>query len=118
MSARLRSLMSFVVEMIQLLLQFCCKFTNLQIRSLTYDTYDFMLVAAAQVASHQRSPVGIDVLQISIYLQIVNMAEKSLRGSSSLPLARVKTIMKSSPEVSNIGQDSLFLIAKSAVSEC
>ena len=31
----------------------------------------------------------------------------------TLPLARVKTIMKSSPDVSNISQESLFLIAKS-----
>ena len=47
------------------------------------------------------------------------MAEKSPKGSTgcSLPLSRVKTIMKSSPEVSNIGQDSLFMIAKSAVSK-
>eukprot|EP00088_Acartia_fossae_P016204 TRINITY_DN1905_c0_g1_i1.p1 TRINITY_DN1905_c0_g1~~TRINITY_DN1905_c0_g1_i1.p1 ORF type:complete len:128 (-),score=43.44 TRINITY_DN1905_c0_g1_i1:297-680(-) len=29
-----------------------------------------------------------------------------------LPMARVKTIMKSSPEVENIGQESLFLITK------
>ena len=31
----------------------------------------------------------------------------------TLPLARVRTIMKSSPDVSNISQESLFLIAKS-----
>ncbi|XP_013404135.1 chromatin accessibility complex protein 1-like [Lingula anatina] len=30
----------------------------------------------------------------------------------SLPLSRIKTIMKSSPDVSNISQDCLFLIAK------
>merc|ERR1712098_607513 len=29
-----------------------------------------------------------------------------------LPLARVKTIMKSSPDVENIGQENLFLITK------
>ena len=29
-----------------------------------------------------------------------------------LPLARVKTIMKSSPDVENIGQESLFVITK------
>jgi len=29
-----------------------------------------------------------------------------------LPLARVKTIMKSSPDVENIGQESLFMITK------
>jgi len=29
-----------------------------------------------------------------------------------LPMARVKTIMKSSPEVENINQESLFLITK------
>lgn len=30
----------------------------------------------------------------------------------TLPMSRVKTIMKSSPDVSNISQESLFLIAK------
>ncbi|KAF4527827.1 hypothetical protein B566_EDAN016311 [Ephemera danica] len=29
-----------------------------------------------------------------------------------LPIARIKTIMKSSPDVETIGQDSLFLITK------
>lgn len=32
-----------------------------------------------------------------------------------LPISRIRTIMKSSPDVENIGQDSLFLIAKAAV---
>ena len=42
--------------------------------------------------------------------------EKELEIDSqvvTLPLARVRTIMKSSPDVSNISQESLFLIAKS-----
>jgi len=40
------------------------------------------------------------------------MADKSGAGTCALPIARIKTIMKSSPDVGNIGQDSLFLIAK------
>ena len=32
-----------------------------------------------------------------------------------LPLARVRTIMKSSPDVENIGQESLFLITKVSI---
>ena len=54
----------------------------------------------------------------SFWKQLIAMAEnRSPKGQVSLPLSRVKTIMKSSPEVSNIGQDSLLLIAKSAVSQ-
>ncbi|KAK2181828.1 hypothetical protein NP493_380g02058 [Ridgeia piscesae] len=41
------------------------------------------------------------------------MADKERAGSCVLPISRIKTIMKSSPEVSNIGQESLFLITKS-----
>lgn len=33
-----------------------------------------------------------------------------------LPISRVKTIMKSSPQVEAIGQDCLFLVAKATVS--
>lgn len=33
----------------------------------------------------------------------------------NLPLARVKTIMKSSPDVDTVGQDGLFLVAKATV---
>ena len=44
------------------------------------------------------------------------MAEKQRKlGSCILPLARVKTIMKSSPDVCNISQEALFLITKSTV---
>ena len=43
------------------------------------------------------------------------MADKERAGSCVLPISRIKTIMKSSPEVSNIGQESLFLITKSTV---
>jgi chromatin accessibility complex protein 1 len=32
-----------------------------------------------------------------------------------LPISRVKTIMKSSPQVEAIGQDCLFLVAKATV---
>merc|ERR1712080_74547 len=34
------------------------------------------------------------------------------RGGANLPLARVKTIMKSSPEVETVTQESLFLITR------
>jgi len=36
-------------------------------------------------------------------------------GTLQLPISRIKTIMKSSPEVSAIGTESLFLIAKATV---
>ncbi|XP_045181200.1 chromatin accessibility complex protein 1-like [Mercenaria mercenaria] len=34
------------------------------------------------------------------------------RGKCELPLSRVRTIMKSSPDVNNINQEALFLAAK------
>ncbi|XP_064652838.1 chromatin accessibility complex protein 1-like [Lineus longissimus] len=40
------------------------------------------------------------------------MADKSNKAPILLPLSRIKTIMKSSPDVSNIGNESLMLIAK------
>lgn len=40
------------------------------------------------------------------------MAENKNIGICQLPISRIKTIMKSSPDVSSIGQESLFLIAK------
>jgi len=50
---------------------------------------------------------------------VVNMSTTPSSASSPLrskdvllPLARVRTIMKSSPDVENIGQESLFLITK------
>ena len=39
----------------------------------------------------------------------------SNRGGANLPLARVKTIMKSSPEVETVTQESLFLITRATV---
>ncbi|CAB4022154.1 chromatin accessibility complex 1 [Paramuricea clavata] len=42
------------------------------------------------------------------------MAEK-IEGEKklvSLPLARIKTIMKSSPDMSHAGQESIFMVAK------
>ena len=39
----------------------------------------------------------------------------SASGNSSLPLARVKTIMKSSPEVESVTQETLFLITRATV---
>ena len=40
----------------------------------------------------------------------------SAKGGANLPLARVKTIMKSSPEVENVNQESLFLVTRATVS--
>lgn len=37
------------------------------------------------------------------------------RGKCDLPISRVRTIMKSSPDVSNINQEALFLAAKATV---
>ena len=44
------------------------------------------------------------------------MTSPAPAGSSSLPLARVKTIMKSSPDVESVSQESLFLVTKATVS--
>ena len=38
------------------------------------------------------------------------------KGGANLPLARVRTIMKSSPEVENVNQESLFLVTRATVS--
>ena len=42
---------------------------------------------------------------------------KENTGTCSLPASRIRTIMKSSPEVNSIGNDSLYLIVKATVSE-
>lgn len=34
-----------------------------------------------------------------------------------LPVSRIRTIMKSSPEVSNIGQDALLIMTKATVND-
>jgi len=44
-----------------------------------------------------------------------NVSGSSDVGTLQLPISRIKTIMKSSPEVSAIGTESLFLIAKATV---
>jgi len=44
-----------------------------------------------------------------------NVASSCDAGTLQLPISRIKTIMKSSPEVSAIGTESLFLIAKATV---
>lgn len=36
---------------------------------------------------------------------------------NQLPLSKIKTIMKSSPDLVNVSQDSVFLITKATVSE-
>ncbi|XP_065222788.1 chromatin accessibility complex protein 1 [Planococcus citri] len=46
------------------------------------------------------------------------MESKKANGSSAkkeslLPISRIRIIMKSSPDTENIGQDSLFLVARS-----
>ena len=48
-----------------------------------------------------------------------NMAEKldAEKKLVSLPLARIKTIMKSSPDITNAGQESIFMVAKATVSK-
>ena len=44
------------------------------------------------------------------------MAEKENSDATCLlPISRIRTIMKSSPDVSNISQEALFMIAKSTV---
>ncbi|XP_077990736.1 chromatin accessibility complex protein 1-like [Glandiceps talaboti] len=40
------------------------------------------------------------------------MAEKAESKLVSLPISRIKTIMKTSPEVSSIGQEAILLVAK------
>ena len=44
-----------------------------------------------------------------------NVSGSSDVGTLQLPISRIKTIMKSSPEVSAIGTESLFLISKATV---
>jgi hypothetical protein len=43
------------------------------------------------------------------------MSNSPTSKSANLPMARVKTIMKSSPDVENVAQDSLFLITRATV---
>lgn len=55
-----------------------------------------------------------------VWLVSFKMAEKTSVDSSAgkvtqLPIARVKTIMKSSPEQPHFSQDSVFLITKATV---
>lgn len=38
------------------------------------------------------------------------------KKESVLPMSRIKIIMKSSPDTENIGQDTLFLVARTTVS--
>ena len=49
------------------------------------------------------------------------MAEKASDGGAGkltqLPVARIKTIMKSSPDLPSFSQDSVFLITKATVSD-
>ena len=57
---------------------------------------------------------------VKTYFIIIRMSSENVSGSSDvgtlqLPISRIKTIMKSSPEVSAIGTESLFLIAKATV---
>ena len=43
------------------------------------------------------------------------MSESDAKELISLPISRIKTIMKSSPEIQNISNDSLFSVTKSTV---
>ena len=55
---------------------------------------------------------------IRIATHFGEMAEKNKEGLCLLPISRIKTIMKSSPDVLNISQASLVLITKSTVNLC
>ena len=58
-------------------------------------------------------PVPAAVKAVSAITTPSNANNSPLRSKDVLlPLARVRTIMKSSPDVENIGQESLFLITK------
>ena len=57
----------------------------------------------------------------SCFSFLFNMAEKASGDGGAgkltqLPVARIKTIMKSSPDLPNFSQDSVFLITKATVS--
>ncbi|XP_059480365.1 chromatin accessibility complex protein 1 [Neocloeon triangulifer] len=41
-----------------------------------------------------------------------NSKQAAAKSGLQLPISRIRTIMKSSPDVESIGQDSLFLITK------
>lgn len=56
-------------------------------------------------------------ISVELYLEMEANKDKSAKSTGCLlPVTRIRTIMKSSPDVSNIGQESVFLIAKAAVS--
>lgn len=42
--------------------------------------------------------------------------KRNNKKESLLPISRIKIIMKSSPDTENIGQDTLFLVARTTVS--
>ena len=61
--------------------------------------------------------------QLVLLLQFIesNMADKTSSESGAgkltqLPVARIKTIMKSSPDLPHFSQDSVFLVTKATVS--
>eukprot|EP00092_Neocalanus_flemingeri_P006200 GFUD01006672.1.p2 GENE.GFUD01006672.1~~GFUD01006672.1.p2 ORF type:complete len:134 (-),score=49.48 GFUD01006672.1:197-598(-) len=59
------------------------------------------------------TPTSPDNAALKMVSNTPIMSSSPLRSKDVLlPLARVKTIMKSSPDVENIGQESLFLITK------
>ena len=78
---------------------FLCKYRTIFVRPRTLDvTYEDGLFVAVFGASLAKMA---DILDTP--------------GACQLPLTRIKTIMKSSPEISNISQESLTLIAKATV---
>ncbi len=58
---------------------------------------------------------NIQVRYCKIRTLPVIMADKD-KNASILPLSRVKTIMKSSPDVSSVSQEALYITGKATVS--
>ena len=58
---------------------------------------------------------------LQLQLPHFKMADQHANGDSSgkltkFPIARIKTIMRSSPDLSNVSQESVFMITKATVS--
>jgi len=57
--------------------------------------------------------LNISITRVASLTKQKTMADD--RGKCDLPISRVRMIMKSSPDVSNINQEALFLTAKATV---
>merc|ERR1712018_764724 len=62
------------------------------------------------IGGNSRHRHRVNKKSFNFHFSSVKMANS--RGGANLPLARVKTIMKSSPEVETVTQESLFLITR------